>query len=410
MASKRMQAIEEAARQALNKKAAYGKDVDPGSFSDPDASRSYVDDPAALPRDQRETMKAIGLDLSGQNRAGTFLQMDHSVVHCNLSSSGVEVMSTTEALKCHDWLENYLWQAVSPDADKYTARVVVHQEHGYFIRALPGVKVDYPVQACLYIGQDDLVQDVHNIIIVEEGAELHVITGCTTEPGVRRGMHIGISEFFVKKNAKLTFTMIHRWGEEVVVRPRTGVIVEEGGLYMSNYLCLQKAHDIQMYPTTKLVGKGAVARLNTILASPPGSHMDVGGRVILAAPDTRGEVIARTLSTGGTVINRGHLVGQSPGCKAHLECYGLILGSQGIIHAIPELDAETGEAELSHEAAVGKIAPEEIEYLMARGLTEDEAAATIVRGFLNLKIEGLPDVLTAEIDKTLGEFDARNCS
>ena len=103
-------------------------------------------------------------------------------------------------------------------------------------------------------------------------------------------------------------------------------------------------------------------------------------------------------------------MGQSPGCKAHLECYGLIPGSQGIIHAIPELDAETGEAELSHEAAVGKIAPEEIEYLMARGLTEDEAAATIVRGFLNLKIEGLPDVLTAEIDKTLGEFDARNCS
>lgn len=410
MASKRMQAILDAARRALGKKALFGKDVDPEAYSDPDSARSNVNDLGALPHDQQEAIKAIGLDLSGQDRAGTYLQMDHSVVHCNMSSNGVEIMSTTEALKCHDWLEDYLWQAVSPEADKYTARVALHREHGYFIRALPGVKVDYPVQACLYIGQDDLVQDVHNIIIVEEGAELHVITGCTTEPGVRRGMHIGISEFFVKKGAKLTFTMIHRWGEEVVVRPRTGVIVEEGGLYMSNYICLKKAHDIQMYPTTKLVGKGAVARLNTILAAPAGSHMDVGGRVILSAPEARGEVVARTLSTGGTVINRGHLVGQSPGCKAHLECHGLILGPQGIIHAIPELDAETGEAELSHEAAVGKIAPEEIEYLMARGLTEDEAAATIVRGFLNLKIEGLPAGLAAEIEKTLGEFDARNCS
>ena len=410
MASKRMQQIEDAAKEALAKKALYGKDIDPDSFSDPDAGRSYVGDLGALSRQQKDTLQGVGIDLAEGERAGTFLQMDHSVVHCHQCGSGVEIMSTTEALERYAWLEDYLWQAVSPDADKYTARVALHREHGYFIRALPGAKVDYPVQACLYIGQNDLVQDVHNIIIVEEGAELHVITGCATDPDVKRGMHIGISEFYVKKGAKLTFTMIHRWGEEVAVRPRTGVIVEENGLYMSNYICLKKAHDIQMYPTTKLAGPGAVARLNTILAAPAGSYMDVGGRVVLAAPETRGEVIARTLSTGGTVINRGHLVGQAPGCKAHLECHGLILGKQGVIHAIPILDAETGEAELSHEAAVGKIAPEEIEYLMLRGLTEDEAAATIVRGFLNIKIEGLPASLAAEIEKTLGEFDAANCS
>lgn len=410
MKSKRMQQVESAAREALTKAPLYGKDIDPDSFSDPNQEQGYVEHLEALPEKQQAAMRTIGLDLSEQERSGTFLQMDHSVVHCNRKSTDLEIMSTTEALKCHDWLENYLWRAVSPDTDRYTARVVLHREHGYFIRALPGVKVDYPVQACLYIGQDDLVQDVHNIIIVEEGAELHVITGCSTDPGVRRGMHIGISEFYVKKGAKLTFTMIHRWGEEVAVRPRTGVIVEEGGLYMSNYICLKKAYDVQMDPTTRLVGKGAVARLNTILAAPEGSHMDVGGRVILEAPETRGEIIARTLSTGGMVINRGHLVGQSPGCKAHLECHGLILGKQGIIHAIPRLDAETGEAELSHEAAVGKIAPEEIEYLMARGLTEEEAAATIVRGFLNIKIEGLPSGLSAEIEKTLGEFDVHNCS
>jgi hypothetical protein len=405
MDSKRMEEIREQAQSALGKKAVFGADINPEEFADQIVPKSLVKDPTDLSKTQQEAMKAIGMELSGQGRSGTYMQTDHSVVHCNRSSSGIEIMSTTEALNCHDWLEEYIWKAVSPDADKYTARVALHREHGYFIHALPGMKVEHPVQACLYIGADDVVQDVHNIIIVEEGAELHVITGCTTDPNVRRGMHVGISEFFVKKGGKLTFTMIHRWGEDIAVRPRTGVIVEENGLYISNYICLKKVHDIQMYPTTKLIGAGAVARLNTILAAPAGSHMDVGGRVILSAPGTRAEIIARTLSTGGVIINRGHLVGQAPGCKAHLECHGLILGKAGIIHAIPELDAENGEAELSHEAAVGKIAPEEIEYLMVRGMSEEEAAATIVRGFLNINIEGLPSSLTAEIEKTLSEFD-----
>lgn len=410
MSGKRMEEIKRRAQAALNKIAQFGSDINISAFADKETRQARLDNPAALSEKLQAAMKAIGLEVSGRGRSGTYMQMDHSVVHCNMTSDGLEVMSITDALNCHDWLEDYLWQAVSPDTDKYTARVALHREHGYFIHALPGVKAEYPVQACLYIGNDDVIQDVHNIIIVEEGAELHVITGCTTDPNVKRGMHIGISEFFVKKGGKLTFTMIHRWGEEVAVRPRTGVIVEEDGLYMSNYICLKKVHDIQMNPTTKLIGPGAVARLNTIVAAPPGSHMDVGGRVVLTAPGTKAEVIARTLSTGGTIINRGYLGGHSAGCKAHLECHGLILGSQGVIHAIPELDAQTGEAELSHEAAVGKIAPEEIEYLMARGLNEEEAAATIVRGFLNIKIEGLPESLAEEIEKTLSEFDAANCS
>lgn len=402
------QSVQERALQAQNKKAAYGSDIDLAQFPDADTAPPIISDPAELPLAQKKNLEAIGFETAAGERAGSYMQTDHSVVHCNAAAQGVEIMSTVQALACHPWLEEqYFWQAVAPDADKYTARAVLHQEHGYFMRVLPGVKVAQPVQACMYIGNEGVVQDVHNLIIVEEGAELHVITGCATDPAVKKGMHIGISEFYVKKGGKLTFTMIHRWGEEVAVRPRTGVIVEEDGLYMSNYICMQTVKDIQMYPTVKLVGKGAVARLNTILVSPPGSHQDVGGRVILSAPGTKAEVIARTISTGGVIINRGALIGETGRTKAHLECNGLLLAPGGVIHAIPELDVRTDDAEFSHEAAVGKIAPEEIEYLMSRGLSEEEATATIVRGFLNVKIEGLPDSLTRQIDRAIEEFSTR---
>ena len=400
----RQELLNEKAEAAVDKKALYGDDVDLNSFVGHGQEAAPAPDLTAIPDQRRKQLESIGLDTSGTGRAGTYMQMDHSVVHCDIAGEGVEIMSTDAALKCYEGLPEYWWRAVAPDADKYTARAALHQEHGYFIRAFAGQKVKDPVQACLYIGQEGLIQDVHNLIIVEEGAELHVITGCATDPAVKRGAHIGISEFYVKKGGKLTFTMIHRWGEDIAVRPRTGVIVEEDGTYISNYICMHKVKDIQMYPSTRLTAPGAVARINSVLVAPPGSHMDVGGRAVLEAPGTRAEIVTRSISTGGIVINRGDLVGLASESKAHLECHGLLLSPHGAIHAVPELEARAENAELSHEAAVGKIAPEEIEYLMARGLNEEDAVATIVRGFLNVNIEGLPESLATEIKRTVNEF------
>lgn len=391
------------AKAAADKQAAYGGDVDIAQYVDDELQSATLAD---LTPARRKALEQVGVesDATAADRSGSYLQFNHSVVQCSMAEDGLEVMATDQALRCHSWLDDYWWKAVAPDVDKYTARAALHQEHGYFIRALPGVKVAHPVQACLYISQDGLIQDVHNMIIVEEGAELHVITGCTTDPAVRRGMHIGISEFFVKKGGKLTFTMIHQWAEEVAVRPRTGVIVEDGGVFISNYICLKPVQDLQMYPTVKLVGTDAVARLNSVLVALPGSHLDVGGRAVLAAPGARAEIVARTLSLGGTAINRGHLLAPCAGTRAHLECHGLILDPSGTIYAVPELEVRTDNAELSHEAAVGKIAPEEIEYLMARGLSEETAIATIVRGFLHIRIEGLPEALSLEIERAIDEF------
>jgi hypothetical protein len=134
----------------------------------------------------------------------------------------------------------------------------------------------------------------------------------------------------------------------------------------------------------------------------------VGGRVILKAPHTRAEVIARTLAIGGYSMARGHLVGLAPDIKAHLECRGLIMGD-GVVYAIPELEGRVAGVDMSHEAAVGKIAAEEVEYLMARGLDEDEAVSTIVRGFLNVKIEACPRPWRKKWS-TLSRPPARGCN
>lgn len=345
-----------------------------------------------------------GVDPSEKERSGSFFQRDHSVIHCRSSYEGAEVMSSTAAREKYG-LEEYWWKALSPDKDVYTRRAEEHQEYGYYIRALPGATVHYPLQACLYLTEDRLVQDVHNIIIAEEGSTLNIITGCATAPGVRSGLHVGISEFFVKKGATISFTMIHNWGEEMAVRPRSGIIVEEGGTFISNYICLVPARDLQMYPVATLRGKGGVATFNSVLLAREGSLMDIGSRIVLQKEGCRGEVISRAVSTGGVIIARGHLVGEHRGIKAHLECKGLLLSDKGRIHAIPELEGKAADVEMSHEAAVGKIAQEEVEYLMSRGLSEQEATSLIIKGFLTLEVVGLPAGIKQQLERMIEETD-----
>lgn len=395
-----MRDVNEKAKEAIHKKATFGPDIDLDSFTAESEKHPYVDDLSKIPEDDRVRLLQSGIEASENERSGTFFQKDTSIIHADSHHPGLEVIPIKKALRECDWIQDYYFKLVSVDADKYTARSALNLHDGYVIRALPGSKVIYPVQACLYIEKENLSQYVHNLIIAEEGSELHVITGCTTSHHLKKGLHVGISEFYVKKSAKLSFTMIHNWAEEMMVRPRSVGLVEEGGLFLNNYICMKPVKSLQMYPTTYLVGKGAVSRFYSILVGHPGSEMDVGGRIYLKAEETRAEITARAISNGGKIISRGDLIGEKPGVKAHLECRGLLLKG-GLIHAIPELRGFVDGVEMSHEAAVGKIAQEEILYLMSRGLSEQEATATIVRGFLSVDIPGLPAQLRAEIDRAI---------
>jgi len=400
---RQMSEMKQRAEQSREKKAAFGPDLDLEGFTRQSGAWEYDPDYRHFTPEERHRLLTTGIELTDADHAGTFLQTDKAIVHCQAQQPGVEVLPITEARGRYDWVADHLWRLVAVDADKYTAQTELDLDNGYFIRALPGAKIEQPVESCLYLRTDRFAQHVHNLVVVEEGAELHLITGCATHPGVRSGLHIGVSEFFVRRGGRLTFTMVHNWAEDVHVRPRTGVMVEEGGRYISNYILLRPVKSVQMYPTVTLNGPDAVARLQSILVAHPGCELDVGGRVILKAPRTRAEIIARTITTGGTSIARGHLIGLVPEIKAHLECRGLILDPQGVIVAIPELEGRVAGVDMSHEAAVGKIAAEEVEYLMARGLDEEEAVSTIVRGFLKVKIEGLPAALEEEMDRVIQE-------
>ena len=354
-----------------------------------------------LSKEDQDRLRQSGIELSMINRCGSYLQTNQDVQHATCSAEGIEVLSIPDALKKYAWLKDYCWKVVSKDKDDITKAVAAQENpRGYVIIGRKGTKNILPVQACLYLGREQ-IQYVHNIIIAEEGAELHIVSGCASGRHVGKGgAHYGISEFYVQKNAKISFTMIHTWGEEIEVYPRSASRVEENGTFLSNYVCMQPVKKVQMYPTANLVGKNAVARFSSIVIASPTSYMDLGSRAILDGEGTSAELITRAITRGGTIISRGEIRGNRAGTKGHLECKGLIL-RDGVIHAIPEIEGAVVGTELSHEAAVGKIAQEEIEYLMARGLSEDEATATIIRGFLDVKMTGLPDVLQAQIDAAI---------
>ena len=402
-----MRAIKEnkKVQMAMDKKAPLGPDIDISQYKSEAPGHENIEKIIKLPPDILKRAGAVGIDSGESTRSGSFFQSDHSVILARSMHEGLEVMDIAEAMDWHPWLEDYWWSAVKMDADKYTAEAELRPNHGYFIRALSGERIVMPLQACLYMSTEGLAQNVHNIIIAEEGSELHIITGCTTSSYMHGGLHIGISEFYIKRGAKVTFTMIHNWADEMAVRPRSAAVIEEEGLFLSTYVCMKPVRTLQLYPTAFLNGPGATARFNSILVAGKGTNMDVGARAVLSAKGARAEIVSRAITTGGVITARGHLVGEVPNVKGHLECRGLILSEDGEINAVPLLDGKAPDIELSHEAAVGKIAEEELNYLMARGLNPDEATSAIVTGFLDIETPELPEGLSKEMKKAISLGD-----
>ncbi|MGB9927414.1 MAG: SufB/SufD family protein [Methanosarcina sp.] len=392
--------LKKRAESAASKKAAFGEDFELEKYAEASRTDNPIEDLTTLDEESKKTLLQVGVVPSQEGRSGSLLVRDNVVSHSSQKDTNVELMSTHKALEKYDWLKDYSWKLVAVDADKYTAKTYLENADGYFIRVPAGKKSTMPVQTCLMLDSKKAAQTVHNIIVVEEGATLDIITGCTSKRGIEEGLHLGISEMYVKKGATLNFTMIHNWAEQIGVRPRTVISVEEGGTYVSNYICLKPVRSVQTYPTVRLEGEGAVTRLNSIAIAHPGSELDLGSRAIFNAPGTRAELISRTITIGGKIIARGEMIANKKGSKGHLECKGLVLG-KGSQLAIPVLEANVDDVELTHEAAVGKIAKDQVEYLMARGLTEDEAVGMIVRGFLDVGIRGIPEELKKEIEDTI---------
>lgn len=391
----------QAVRDALSKKGAFGADLDLDHYEEGSRESVVIDDLESS--DYRKYMEKVGVVADEMNRAGTLLFIDNAPSHCSAQpQEGLEMMSVHEALKVHDGLRDYMWKAMDPTKDKYTAKSYLEDADGYFIRVKAGHHIRAPVQTCMMLDTDKSVQNVHNIVIVEDDASLEMITGCSTAHHANDALHVGVSEMYVGDNSSLTFSMIHSWGKQTGVRPRTATVVGKNSAFSNNYVILNPVGSLQSFPSATLA-EGGSAMYNTMCIAHEGSDIDTGGMVYLNGRKSNAQIMSRSISMGGHMCARGRLVGNAPEVKAHLECRSIIMKDGGSTSAVPELEAHVADVEMTHEAAVGKIAQDQIEYLMSRGLTEDEAVSMIVRGFLSGSINGLPAELQKELDDAISK-------
>lgn len=342
-------------------------------------------EPIELDAVTADNLKHVGVLMAEQPRSGTFLLQDHHA-RCSYSTvEGLEVVPIAQAVKNDpEFVKNYYWNLIKEDEDQITNTVSAQDEpQGFYLRVKAGMKVSYPYQAALYLASANVAQSVHNVVVLEDGAELELITGCLTHPQVQKGVHFAVTETYIGKGAKLTNIMVHSWSAGVIVRPRAATTVEEEGIFINQYASLKTGADIISNPKTFLNGKNASANFMSIILAEAGSSVSTGSIVYLNADGTTAELKHRGVTTGGAVHQGGLMIGNAD-CKAHVDCSGMVLDptGKGYIESVPGVRSNHGDAKLSHEASIGKIAPEQVEYLMSRGFLEHEAISLIIRGFL----------------------------
>ena len=390
------------ALKALHKKAMYGPDIDISQY-ELEEPRVEGDLNTVEGKTVFRAMERVGIDSLRRTR---YLQVNEAayyrLMEKTLSRYGVKIMPLRIALEKLDIAKQLAWNLVNPDSDKYTAAAYLYGgELGYFVYVPSNVKVPIPIYTCLVLASEKRIQFTHNVVYIDDNSEAHIVTGCAVPHGLSRGMHIGISEFFLGRNAKLTFSMIHAWSEGIHVRPRTAVRTKEGSEYVSYYVIYSPVASIQAYPTVFL-DKEAKTYMATIIAGEGTGIYDLGSRAILEAPHTSAEIVSRVLAMDrAKVYARAEIKAKSTKTKGHIECLGLLLSETAEIQSIPIIASERPGAELSHEAAIGVIAQEELEYLMSKGFTDEEARAIIIRGFMSIEAPGIPSSVRAEISKIL---------
>lgn len=356
----------------------------------------------ALDNVTKETLKKVAYD-ENQERSATFLATDWEVIDTHSATQALEILPIKMALEKYAWLEALMFTLVPKDKDEYVKKVASSETLlGYFIRVKAGEKVALPVYTCYMINSDQFTQCTHNIIIAEEGSEVHLISGCAANAHVLSGKHLGVTEYFIKENATVTSTMIHSWGKEVEVYPRSAAEVGKKAKFVSNYVALGSVKALQMDPMAHIEA-GGLGEFYSVVYAPEASKFDIGSTVILDGDGASTEIISRVVSNGGEVITRGKIIGRHPNGRGAMACNGLLLNNKGSIHAIPELIGEDPRLELSHEASVGMISRDELAYLMASGIEEEKAKSLIIEGFLDLKIPSLPDYLQKQINAIIKE-------
>lgn len=362
-----------------------------------------------VPDDIKEVFDKLGIPESEkQALAGSGAQFDSEIVYHNLTEDlkkqGVIYTSFDEGLKLYpDLVKQYFTKAVPIHDHKYIALHYALFSGGSFVYIPKDAELDRPLQSYFRLNAPGAGQFEHTLIIVDEGAKLQFIEGCSAPGYNELNLHAGCVELFVRKNASLRFSTIENWSKNMLNLNTKKCFVEENGKI--EWIMGSFGSKVSMlYPLSVLNGEGAQCEFTNISFAGAGQNLDTGLKIIHNAPRTSTLVNAKSISKDGgicTFRSNVHVKKQAKNSKLSLSCESLMLDSISRSDTIPVNTIETDDVTFSHEAKIGKISDQAIFYLMSRGLTEEEAKGLIVRGFAEPIAKAFPVEYAVEMNRLI---------
>lgn len=366
---------------------------------------------ADVPKDIKDTFEKLGIpEAERESLAGVGAQYDSEVVYHNVikevAEQGVIYTDFESALKSEEWggmVKEYFMHLVPPSDHKFAALHGAVWSGGSFVYVPKNVKVKIPLQSYFRLNAAGAGQFEHTLIIVDEGADLHFIEGCSAPKYNVANLHAGCVELYVKKNARLRYSTIENWSKNMYNLNTKRAIVEENGRmeWVSGSF---GSHISYLYPTTILKGDNSSVEFTGITFAGKGQNLDTGAKMVHIGKNTSTVINTKSISKGGgactyrssIVVNKG-----AKNSKASVDCSSLMLDDESRSDTVPAMNVMTDDCDIGHEAKIGRISNKAIFYLMSRGISEEDARAMIVSGFANPVSKELPLEYAVEMNNLI---------
>ena len=366
---------------------------------------------ADVPQDIKDTFEKLGIpEAERQSLAGVGAQYDSELVYHNVkdevAEQGVIYTDFESALKSEEWgpmVKEYFMHLVPPTDHKFAALHGALWSGGSFVYVPKNVKVKIPLQSYFRLNAAGAGQFEHTLIIVDEGADLHFIEGCSAPKYNVANLHAGCVELYVKKNARLRYSTIENWSKNMYNLNTKRAIVEDNARmeWVSGSF---GSHISYLYPTTILKGDNSQCEFTGITFAGHGQNLDTGAKMIHLGKHTSTVINTKSISkSGGACTYRSSIVvgEKAKGAKASVDCSSLMLDSESRSDTVPAMVIKNDDCDIGHEAKIGRISNKAIFYLMSRGISEEDARAMIVSGFANPVSKELPLEYAVEMNNLI---------
>ena len=363
-----------------------------------------------VPEDIKNTFEKLGIpEAERKSLAGVGAQYDSELVYHNLQEEvarqGVIYTDIESALHgpYGKMIEEHFMKLVPPTDHKFAALHGAVWSGGSFVYVPKGVNVEIPLQSYFRLNAKGAGQFEHTLIIVDEGAQLHFIEGCSAPKYNVANLHAGCLELFVGKNAKLRYSTIENWSKNMYNLNTKRAKVEENGImeWVSGSF---GSHVSYLYPMTILKGDNARSQFTGVTFAGKGQNLDTGAKMVHIGKDTSSFINTRSISKGGGISTYRSAVviqNQAKNAKSAVSCQSLMLDDESRSDTIPAIDVRTNKADVGHEAKIGRISDDAVFYLMSRGVSEEEAKSLIVSGFADSVSKELPLEYAVEMNNLI---------